>query len=220
MCAHQASEDPVLRAQGITFSYKRGPKLFDDFDLSIGSGEMVALTGRSGRGKSTLLYMLGLMVRPESGQLVVQGVPTAGLKEVDRARFRATAYGFVFQDAALDATRSVVENVTEPSLYRGLDPRSIRNEAIARLEELGVDVPLDRVPGQVSGGQAQRIALARALLHDPMIVLADEPTGNLDAESSNLVLKTLRAQTERGAAVVLSTHDPGARAACDREISL
>lgn len=220
MCAHQVSEEPVLWAKGITFSYKRGPTLFDDFNLSIDSGEMVALTGRSGRGKSTLLYMLGLMVRPDSGQLVVQGVPTIALKEADRARFRATAYGFVFQDAALDATRSVVDNVTEPSLYRGLDPRSIRNEAIARLVELGVDVPLDRVPGQVSGGQAQRIALARALLHDPMIVLADEPTGNLDADSSNLVLKTLRAQAERGAAVVLSTHDPGARAACDREISL
>lgn len=220
MSAHQASEEWVLRAQGITFSYQRGPKLFDDFDLSIDPGEMVALTGPSGRGKSTLLYMLGLMVRPDSGQLFVRGVPTAGLKDADRARFRATAYGFVFQDAALDATRSVIDNVTEPSLYRGLDPRSIRNEAITRLEELGVDVPMDRAPGQVSGGQAQRIALARALLHDPMIVLADEPTGNLDADSSGLVLKTLRAQTERGAAVVLSTHDPDARAACDREISL
>lgn len=210
----------MLRADSIEFSYPGGPLLFDGLSLDIAAGEMVAITGRSGRGKSTLLYMLGLMVHPSGGEIVVGGQATARLNDAARARLRARMFGFVFQDSALDSTRTVIDNVVESALYRGVDPRSCHAEAVNRLEELGVDVPLDRAPGQVSGGQAQRIALCRALLHEPVIVLADEPTGNLDADSSAVVLATLRAQADRGAAVVVSTHDADARAACDREVAL
>ncbi|TKJ95999.1 ABC transporter [Plantibacter flavus] len=181
---------------------------------------MTALTGPSGRGKSTLLYLLGLMLQPKSGEITVEGEATSTSRDATRARIRASTFGFVFQDAALDATRTVLDNVVETTLYRRERRADATGRALALLEQFGVDVPPYRKPGQVSGGQAQRIALCRALLTEPRIVLADEPTGNLDPSSAELVIGALRAYANSGAAVALVTHSPDIAATCDAEIRL
>jgi ABC-type lipoprotein export system ATPase subunit len=216
-----ASANPIrLAARGVGFEYSRSAKILDGWDADFEAGTITALTGASGRGKSTLLYLLGLMLSPSSGEISVGGIPTSNLKDSFKARLRADLFGFVFQDAALDTTRTILDNVTEVALYRGEN----RNVAATRARELlarfEVEVPADRKPGQVSGGQAQRIALCRALLSSPRILLADEPTGNLDPESSRIVVDAMVEQARSGAAVIVVTHSPAVAAACDREIRL
>lgn len=211
---------PRLEARGVGFGYAPGQRVLDDWTATFAAGSMTALTGPSGRGKSTLLYLLGLMLRPCAGDIRLDGEPQSGLTDSVRARARAERFGFVFQDAALDPTRTVIDNVTEAALYRGQRRRDVRARATALLSAFGVDVPADRRPGQVSGGQAQRIALCRALLNDPAVLLADEPTGNLDPATSALVVGALRDHARSGAAVIVVTHTPEVASACDGEIRL
>lgn len=210
----------ALAVSDLAFGYQPGVPILRGLDAAFASGEMVAVTGPSGRGKSTLLYLLGLMLKPQSGAITVLGEPAQALSDAARAHLRAHHYGFVFQNAALDPTRTIMDNVTEASLYR----RQPRAEAVEQASELldrfGVALRADAKPGQVSGGQAQRIALCRALLGRPAIVLADEPTGNLDQASATVVVDALRAEAERGASVVVVTHDQKVVAACDRELTL
>jgi ABC-type lipoprotein export system ATPase subunit len=210
----------VLEARDLTFGYDKVSTLIENWTARFDAGEMVAVTGASGRGKSTLLYLLGVMLSPRSGEVLVDGASTLNLSDKQRARIRAHLFGFVFQDAALDATRTVLDNVTETALYRGDDRREAAHRARDLMEQFGVDLRADAKPGQVSGGQAQRVALCRALLGRPRVILADEPTGNLDPVSTNLVMDALRAQAIEGAAVVLVTHDASLVARCDRRIEL
>ncbi|WP_159500331.1 ABC transporter ATP-binding protein [Microbacterium sp. 18062] len=214
------SGNVVLDTRSVSFGYVPAAPVLDTWSASFEAGTMTALTGPSGRGKSTLLYLLGLMLKPTGGDVLVDGRPTAQLSDGQRARLRAEAFGFVFQDAALDATRSVIDNVTEGALYRRQTRAAARARGEELLERFGVDVPGDRKPGQVSGGQAQRIALCRALLSDPRILLADEPTGNLDPVTSELVVGAMRDHARSGAAVIVVTHSPDVAAACDREVRL
>ncbi len=181
---------------------------------------MTAITGPSGRGKSTLLYLLGLMLHPTGGDILVDGVPIGSRRDSDRSHLRAHRFGFVFQDSALDATRSVLDNVTETALYRGIARKDAAASALHLLDRFGVDVSPHRKPGQVSGGQAQRIALCRALLNEPAILLADEPTGNLDPATADIVVAALQEHARAGAAVIVVTHSPDVAAASDREIEL
>ncbi len=211
---------PLLEADGLTFGYTNAEAVVENWGARFDAGTMTALTGPSGRGKSTLLYLLGLMQKPSAGQVLIEGTPVARLRDADRARLRAHAYGFVFQDAALDATRTVLDNVTEAALYRGESRATVAPRAEELLSRFGVTVPPHRRPGQVSGGQAQRIALCRALLSAPRILLADEPTGNLDPATSTLVVEAMRDHARSGAAVVVVTHSPEVAAACDRRIDL
>jgi len=212
--------EPLLEAVDVAFGYSKTSLVLENWSAQFDAGSMTALTGPSGRGKSTLLYLLGLMLDPVEGEVRVAGVSTRGMNDAGRARLRAHQFGFVFQDAALDATRTVLDNVTETALYR----RERRDESEDRARQLlgrfGVHVPVNRRPGQVSGGQAQRIALARALLNSPTVLLADEPTGNLDPTTSRLVVTALREHAHAGNAVVVVTHSPEVAAACDREIRL
>ncbi|WP_248243316.1 ABC transporter ATP-binding protein [Microbacterium kunmingense] len=204
----------------MVFEYLPGVAVLDGWSAAFERGMMTALTGPSGRGKSTLLYLLGLMLKPTRGGIYVDGVATSSLPDAERARLRAHDFGFVFQDAALDATRTVLDNVTETALYRRQPVAAARSRARELLQRLSVDVPAYRRPGQVSGGQAQRIALCRALLSEPSILLADEPTGNLDPATSDVVVETLRQHASQGAAVIVVTHSPQVAAACDVEIRL
>jgi len=211
----------LLEAQDLTFAYRANAHpILEGWSAKFLSGTTTALTGPSGRGKSTLLYLLGLMLRPAAGDILVDGRATTGLRDVQNAQIRAGYFGFVFQDAALDPSRTVLDNVTESSLYRGTDRKKAAVRARDLLERFNVGVPPARRPGQVSGGQAQRIALCRALIHEPQILLADEPTGNLDPESSAVVVEGMISHSRTGAAVVIVTHSPEVAAACDREIRL
>lgn len=210
----------MIELSGLSFAYQPNRPLLTGATLTFEPGCVSAITGPSGRGKSTLLFLAGLLLRPVSGEVLVCGEATTRLPDVDRSRLRNRVIGFVFQDAALDRTQSVLDNVVEPSDYSELPRREARRRAAELMEDLGVDVDFSRVPGQVSGGQAQRIALSRALLLRPRVVLADEPTGNLDPDSSALVLGRLRQESDRGATVVIATHDPTVIGACDRVVPL
>jgi ABC-type lipoprotein export system ATPase subunit len=210
----------MLDVREVSFGYSAQVRVLEAWSAAFFAGTMTALTGPSGRGKSTLLYLLGLMLEPSSGDVVVGGAPTAHLRDADRARLRAASFGFVFQDAALDMSRTVLDNVTEPAIYRGEERSKYLGRALELLEQFEVDVPSARKPGQVSGGQAQRIALCRALLCTPPILLADEPTGNLDPQTTKVVVDALREQARRGQTVIVVTHSPWVAEACDVEIRL
>lgn len=210
----------TLKAAGLSFSYDRAGSLISDWTQEFLNGEVVAVTGPSGRGKSTLLYLLGLMLKPTKGEVLVDGLSAADLSDTGRTLLRADTFGFVFQDAALDSSRTVLDNVLETALYRGEPRKNSIERAIALLDEFGVELRAAARPGQISGGQAQRIALCRALLVEPKIILADEPTGNLDTVSSDVVVSALRSRAENGAVVVIVTHDQDLVRKCDRVVDL
>lgn len=209
-----------LSTRALGFSYRPGAPLLDGLDLSFPGGSVTAITGASGSGKSTLLHVLGLMVRPTRGEVVLDGERVDAGSDADRADLRADVYGFVFQDALLDATRTTLDNALETSLYRGARRFEERMRAMALLEQFGVSERALHRPGQISGGQAQRIALCRALLGNPAVLLADEPTGNLDAGSGRVVVDALRDHARTGAIVIVATHDPRVVDQCDHVVEI
>ncbi|MCD1570802.1 ABC transporter ATP-binding protein [Agromyces mediolanus] len=209
-----------LAARSLTFGYDPAAPLLEEWSSTFEAGEVVGVTGPSGRGKSTLLYLLGLMLRPSHGEVLLDGEPVQAASDRARALLRAHRFGFVFQDAALDQSRSVLDNILEAALYRGDDLAAAARRARELMDRFGVGLRPTARPGQLSGGQAQRIALCRALLGDPAVLLADEPTGNLDAASSDLVVGALHDQAARGATVIVVTHDPALVARCDRQLTL
>lgn len=208
-------------AKDVTFTYpgSKAP-VVTDWSETFEPGMITAITGKSGAGKSTRLYLLALLVRIGAGELLLDGERVDNLSDAARARIRADHFGFIFQDAALDDTRTVLDNITEVALYQGKDPRALKDAALSLMEQLGVDVPADRKPGQISGGQAQRIAVCRALVANPDVVFADEPTGNLDPETTVVVLDALRAHARAGATVIVVTHDQQVTDFADRHIQL
>lgn len=210
----------LIRLEALSFAYPKGDLILSDLDESIRAGEIVAITGPSGRGKSTLLYLIGLLLRPISGTVWCLGRDTGSLTDRQRSSLRASTFGFVFQDAALDPTRTVLDNIMETALYRDESLKDARARAHTLMEEFGVDLRADHRPGQISGGQAQRVALCRALLGNPPLLLADEPTGNLDAASATVVHRALRDVAERGGAAVVSTHDRDLIEVCTRRVEL
>ncbi|MEI2777375.1 MAG: ATP-binding cassette domain-containing protein [Tetrasphaera sp.] len=212
---------PVLAAREIDFTYGRGEDFrVEGWSASFPRGAVTAMTGPSGCGKSTRLYLLSLMLRIRCGVIELDGRRVDDLPDAARAQLRAQRFGFVFQDAALDASRSVIDNILEATLYRGQRAGDHRARALELLDALEVAVPPGRKPGQVSGGQGQRIATCRALLGRPDIILADEPTGNLDPASAAVVLGALRRHADDGGAVVVVTHDPGVAAWADHRLEL
>lgn len=210
----------MITATGLRFGYRRSEPLFVDLNLQLRRGSVTALTGPSGTGKSTLLYMLGLLLRPTAGEIVVDGVSTSGLDDGQKSWLRAHRIGFVFQDAALDTSRTVLDNVIETALYTGLPRPRAKARARDLMAQFGVDLRADHRPGQVSGGQAQRVALCRALLQDPPILLADEPTGNLDRAAADAVLNAFAEVARTGTTVVVATHDPVVVERCDDHVRL
>lgn len=210
----------MIALRRVQFTYGSSPPVLRDIDLDIPEGRITAITGPSGRGKSTLLFIAGLLLRPTGGQVVVGGTDVARLPDRARSRIRGRLIGFVFQDAALDASRSVLDNVIESTDYSGASRRQASDRARALLADLGVQVDTRRRPVQISGGQAQRVAVCRALLPEPAVILADEPTGNLDEESARAVMHQLRAEADRGVAVAVATHDDRVIRACDSRFDL
>lgn len=210
----------TLSAVNLDFGYGPGEPLIRGFSMNFLAGEMYAITAPSGRGKSTLLYLLGLMLQPTAGHIELEGRDVSHLPDATRAHLRAKDYGFVFQDSALDQTRSVIDNVVETSLYRWSERATDVQKGLVLLERFDVQIRAEARPSQVSGGQAQRIALCRALLGDPSVILADEPTGNLDQGTASIVLDALRARADEGSVVVIVTHDPTVVKRCSSVVEL
>ncbi len=191
----------------LTFGYSPGRPIIEGLNATLSAGDIAIVTGRSGSGKSTLLYLIGLLVRPWTGRVLLDGFDTTDLRDSCRSALRSTMLGFVFQDSCLDTHRSVLDNVVESCTYTGRRRDVAKGRAELLLTQFEVDVDWNRRPGEISGGQAQRVALCRALLAEPRILLADEPTGNLDRETSMVVIAALREFAALGGCVVVATHD-------------
>jgi len=187
-----------------------------DATFAVERGEFVAILGPSGSGKSTLLNIIGCLDRPTAGQYLLTGTSVAELDDDDLARLRSRTIGFVFQSYNLLPRTSALENVATPLLYQGVGRRERHERAVAALERLGLGDRLTHEPSELSGGQQQRVALARALVTDPAVILADEPTGNLDSASGAEVIALLRELHGAGRTLVLVTHDPDVADHADR----
>jgi putative ABC transport system ATP-binding protein len=220
----------VLEGHDLRKTYRLGRRntlaALRGVDISIEPGEMVAIMGPSGSGKSTLMHLLGLLHAPDQGdrpwpELRFNGRDTVTLSEGERTRIRATEMGFVFQDFNLVPTLTAVENVELACEYAGVRGKPARAAALEALALVGLAERADHRPAELSGGEQQRVAIARALVNRPAVVLADEPTGNLDSERTAEVLELLRRLNEDDERTfVLVTHDPEVGAACDRIIRM
>jgi putative ABC transport system ATP-binding protein len=222
MTSHTQTDQqhPAARLRAVSRQYPNSSAL-RAVDLTLGRGEHVAVMGRSGSGKSTLLNMLTGIDRPTKGSVEVDGVDLAGLDEGALAVFRGRHIGIVFQFFQLLPTLSVRENVLLAMELVGAVPPLARDGRAQRLlEEVGVAAHADRLPGSLSGGEQQRAAIARALANDPELLVADEPTGNLDTETAASVAALLRDFARRGKTVVVVTHDPAVAATCSRVVQL
>ncbi len=215
---------PVIEMRGIhrIFESDAGfAHVLHHIDFTVSRGEFVAITGPSGSGKSTLMNIIGCLDTPTAGTYRLAGLDVSALTDDELSEVRAETIGFVFQSFNLLPRLTVLENVMLPLAYTGA-PRARREpRAVAALRAAGLGVDhYDHRVSELSGGQMQRVAIARALVNDPPILLADEPTGNLDTRTGALVLDTFRALRDAGKTIVLITHDPGVAAAADRAVSI
>jgi len=215
---------PLLEARDLALAYREGSRVrpvLRDVALRIDAGECVALLGRSGCGKSTLLNLLGAIDRPDAGSVTVDGVALGSLTERERTLFRRRHLGFVYQAFNLIPTLTAVENVALPLELNGLTAGEARRQASDLLDTIGIGARADAFPDELSGGEQQRVAVARALVHRPRLVLADEPTGNLDAETGPQVLDLLRGLAAgSGGAQLIVTHSLAVARTADRILTL
>jgi putative ABC transport system ATP-binding protein len=218
-----AAEQPIVRLVGLTRQYRMGPTLVSavaGVDLEIGKGEAVALVGPSGSGKSTLLNLLGGLDRPTSGEIWVEGENIATASARRLVAHRRERIGFVFQSFNLLPYRTALENVEVPLMISGFSKGERRERARKLLERVGLGARTDHRPSQLSGGEQQRVAVARALANTPSILLADEPTGNLDSATGTEVMGLLRDLNESGLTLIIVTHDMMVAAYANRIVRL
>ena len=214
----------VLKLESITRRYKEGEgqlEVFSDLNLSLRAGEIVALVGQSGSGKSSLLHIAGLLEAPTSGEIYIEGVATSSLPDNDRTAIRRDAVGFVYQAHHLLPEFDALENVVLPRMIAGKSRARAQKQAERLLTVLGLGKRLTHRPSQLSGGEQQRVAIARALANRPRVLLADEPTGNLDPKTSGGVFDALIAATRsEGLAALIATHNFDLAARMDRALML
>ena len=214
---------PLLEAEGIERSFGEGAtavRALRGVDLEVASGELVAIMGPSGSGKSTLLHILGALDRPDGGTAAISGRRYDDLGDRELTELRGEVFGFVFQFFNLLPTLTAAENVLLPALVNGERPGKYAERIDRLLELVGLGDRAAHLPTELSGGEQQRVAIARALLRDPRLVLADEPTGNLDSASGAIVMSLLRKVVDGGQTVVMVTHDPRAASLADRVVFL
>jgi putative ABC transport system ATP-binding protein len=215
--------NPIVSARGLRKEYGRDAGLVtavDHVDLDVAAGETVAVMGPSGCGKSTLLHILGGLDRPSAGELWVAGRRLDTMNEKGLAALRRDSIGFVFQAFHLMDELTATENVELPALLAGCSPRAARRRATSLLDQVGLADRARHLPTELSGGQRQRVAIARALANEPAVVMADEPTGNLDSEATVDVLRLLASLHEAGQTLVIVTHDTRIAATADRLITM
>jgi ABC-type lipoprotein export system ATPase subunit len=214
---------PAVRARALEKEYGRGAGLvraLDGVELEVATGETLAVMGPSGCGKSTLLHLLGGLERPSGGEVWLAGQRVDQLSEKALARLRRQAIGFVFQAFHLMEELTAVENVELPALLAGRSPRAARRRAAELLEQVGLTNRGKHLPSALSGGERQRVAIARALSNEPLVVLADEPTGNLDSAATRDVLRLLDSLRAAGQTLLIVTHEERVAATADRLISM
>ncbi len=218
-----AAGEPLLRMEGVTKIFQTDEvetHALSGIHLEISSGEYISIAGPSGCGKSTLLSILGLLDTPTEGSYFLNGKPVQGLKLSERARIRNREIGFIFQSFNLIGDLTVFENVELPLTYRGMRGSERKQRANEALERVGMGHRAKHLPSQLSGGQQQRVAVARAVAGQPLILLADEPTGNLDSTNGDAVMELLRELHRGGATICMVTHDPRFARHADRSIHL
>ncbi len=212
---------PIITVEGISRIYRTGRidvTAIRHIDLVIGRGEFVAVIGQSGSGKTTLMNILGCLDRPTTGRYVLAGTDVADLDDDGLAMLRSREIGFVFQSYNLLPRMSALDNVAAPLIYQGVRRREREARARAALERLGLGDRLDHESTELSGGQQQRVAIARAIVTEPTVILADEPTGNLDHASGAEVIDLLEELHRSGRTIVLITHEPEIAAAAERQV--
>ncbi len=215
------SPKPAIRAHNLTKDYQMGPEVVHALrgvSVDVSPGELVAIMGASGSGKSTFMNLLGCLDRPTSGTYWIDGIDVAGLSSDDLAVVRNRKVGFIFQGFNLLPRMNALANVGLPLIYAGVPDAIVRHRAMAALEAVGLANRAGHRPAEMSGGQQQRVAIARSLVNGPAILLADEPTGNLDSRTSIEVMAILQDLNERGITIVIVTHEPDIAQYCSRVV--
>jgi putative ABC transport system ATP-binding protein len=201
----------MIEIKNLTKSFKDGEtetKVLKGIDFRAETGEFIAIMGRSGAGKSTLLYQMSLLDEPSSGEVIIDGEDTSRLTIEEKTSFRLSELGYVFQDYALLPEMTALENVALPLLMQDIPEREAYQKAKEHLLLVGLEERLDNLPSQLSGGEQQRVSIARAIAHEPKILFADEPTANLDNESSRIILNILKELHAEGQTIIMVTHEP------------
>ncbi len=209
----------IVELQNLSKFYRMGDttvKALQNVDMAVRSGEMVAVMGPSGSGKSTMLNMLGCLDRPTEGCYLLDGHDVSGLDDNRLSEVRCSKIGFIFQSYNLIAQLNVVENIEVPLFYKGLSERESRERALKLAELVGLEKRLWHQPLQLSGGERQRVGIARSMASDPLLLLADEPTGNLDSKTGADILALLHDLHQRGATLIVVTHDAEVGAQCQK----
>ena len=215
--------EPLIRVKNMYKIYNPGEnevRALDDVSLEINQGEFIAIVGHSGSGKSTFMNMLGCLDVPTSGKYYLNGTDVSEMSDNELSEVRNREIGFIFQGFNLIANLNAIENVELPLIYRGIDRKTRHQLAIDSLKMVGLEKRMDHKPSEMSGGQQQRVAIARAIAAQPPVILADEPTGNLDSSSSREILGILKKMHKTGRTVILITHDNGIAAQARRVVRI
>jgi putative ABC transport system ATP-binding protein len=215
------SGEMIITTRGLVKTFTDGDRItrvLKGIDLDIKRGEFVAVMGRSGAGKSTLLYQLGLLDQPTDGEIIIDGANTYNLTDLQKTQFRLDYLGYVFQDYALLPDLTALENVALPLLMQGFSTEKANELAADALQKVGLGDRMPNLPSKLSGGQQQRVSIARAIAHNPKILFADEPTANLDTESSAMILDIFSDLHSKGQTIVMVTHEEEYSSAADRVV--